>query len=147
MERLREGVRLVRGLGILAGCWWVGDLLRASLGLTIPGGILGLLLLLGLLGLGAVPIAWVERGATLLMRWLPLILLPAFVLATQDRTFLREHGLGYVTTMALTLLALWIFIGWFAQWLFRVFPGSTDEPGPLTDAERALAETEEERPR
>ncbi|MBS0659900.1 MAG: CidA/LrgA family protein [Verrucomicrobia bacterium] len=145
MERMREWGPLGRGLGILAGCWWLGDALRGWLGLVVPGGIVGLLLLLLLLGLRVVPIAWVERPAALLMKWLPLILLPSFVLATQDRTFLRTHGLAYVGTMVVTLLLLWVCIGWLAQLLFRAFPGPTDEPGPLTDAERALAESEEPR--
>lgn len=140
---MREWGALGRGLGILAACWWLGDAVRSWLGLVVPGGILGLLLLLALLGLGVVPVAWVERPAAWLMKWLPLILLPAFVLATQDRTFLRTQGAAYLGTVAVTLGLLWIFIGWLAQLLFRAAPGPSDEPGPLTEAERALAESED----
>lgn len=135
-------LRLGRGLGILAGCWFGADWLGRALGLVVPGGVLGLVLLLVLLALRVVPLAWVEEASTLLLKWLPLLLLPAFVLATQDRTFLRTQGPLYVALITFTLLLLWGFIGWLAQWLFHRFPGPSDEPGPLTEAECALAEKE-----
>lgn len=132
-------IRLARGFGILAGCWLGGEALRSWLGLVIPGGVIGLGILLALLSARTVAVEWVEEAAAKLLQWLPLLLLPAFVFATRDRNFLKEHGVLFVSLMAFTLLALWGFVGWLAQFLFARFPSLPDEPGPLTDAEQELA--------
>ncbi len=126
--------------------FWVGSFLSSALGLVVPGGILGLFLLLALLGTRLIKLTWIEPAAEFILALLPLLLLPAFVGAARDHTFWREIGLLYIGAIVASLFCFWICLGHFAQWLFRVFPPPADDPGPLTEAEqtRAAQEASEE---
>lgn len=63
----------------LYGFFLLGSLLRELLHIPLPGSIIGLLILWGLLSINIVPIGWVENGAYLFLSVLPLYLLPATV--------------------------------------------------------------------
>ena len=136
--------RLVLGAGVLAGCLLAGEVLRRALELKVPANMLGLFLLLALLGTGVVKLRWVESAAGALLGVLPLLFLPIFVGAAQDRHFWAERGLVFSAAILTGLLALWALVGHLAQWLFARFPGAggNDDPGPLTEAEQARAAAE-----
>ncbi len=147
-EWLTSKWRIAPGLLILAGCHFAGESIKGATGSVIPGSMLGLLLLLALLALGLVRLSWVEEASALLLWLLPLLLLPAFVGAAEDKIFWRERGAIVVGAALLSLLVLWGLIGHFAQWLFARTPEPADDPGPLTDLEqrRAACEAAEEDP-
>lgn len=144
---LRACLRYAVGLGILVVCFLTGQTLRTALGLIVPGNILGLFLLLGLLGTGIVRLAWIEEGAALLLWLLPLLFLPVFVGAAEDRSFWAERGIAFAGATLVGLLALWATVGHLAQWLFARLSAKNpahDAPGPLTDAEMTAAAAEVE---
>ena len=126
---------MLPGLAILAAAFLAGNALRAWLGLVVPGNILGLFLLLAALASGVVRLRWIEEAAGLLLWLLPLLFLPIFVGAAEDRHFWAERGVVYAGAVLAGLLGLWIFVGHLAQFLFRRAPESAHLPGPLTDAE------------
>jgi holin-like protein len=57
----------------------LGYLLASVLHLPLPGNLLGMLLLLGLLASGLVPVRWVEASASLLVRHLTFFFIPITV--------------------------------------------------------------------
>lgn len=65
--------------GFLFGFYLLGSLLRELFHIPLPGSIIGLLLLWGLLSVKVVRLEWVENGAYLFLSVLPLYLLPATV--------------------------------------------------------------------
>lgn len=134
-KKLLFPIRILPGLLILCGCFLAGEALRRALGLIIPGNMLGLFLLLALLGSGVVKLRWVEPAAGALLWVLPMLFLPIFVGAAEDRRFWVERGTVFSVAIVSGLLALWAFVGHLAQWLFARFPGGENDPGPLTDAE------------
>ena len=133
--------RLVLGAGLLVGCLLAGGVLRGALGLKVPANMLGLFLLLALLGTGVVKLRWVESAAGALLGVLPMLFLPIFVGAAQDRRFWVERGAVFSVAVLAGLLALWAVVGHLAQWLFARFPGAggSHDPGPLTEAEQRRA--------
>ncbi len=134
--RLLARWRVLPGLLILSACFLAGQTLQALTGLIIPGNMLGLFLMLLLLALGVVRLHWIEEAGTLLLWLLPLLFLPAFVFAAQDRSFWADpRGLGLAGAVLVGLFALWSAVGHGAQWLLARYPGEENEPGPLTDAE------------
>ncbi len=141
-ERVAGKWRILPGALILCGCFVAGHALKLALGLIIPSGILGLLLLVGLLGAGVVRLAWIEHAAALFLSLLPFWLLPAFVSVAEDKHFWREGGLIFLGTVVFGLVVLWAFVGHLAQWIFARFPGDALEPGPLTEAEQLRAATD-----
>ena len=107
------------GLAIVVGCYLAGEFAKSRLGLIVPGSVLGLFLLLGLLGAGIVRLAWVEDAGRLLLFALPLSFVPIYVGAAEDRALWKEWGLIIGGTLAFTVALLWLFAGWLAQWLLR----------------------------
>jgi len=78
-------------LGVLyAGC----QLLVSRTGLPVPPGLLALLVLIGLLLSRAVPQRAVDRGADLLLKYLPVIFLPPGIGVVRELHTVRGHGLA-----------------------------------------------------
>ncbi len=110
------------GFGVLVGCLEVGETAKRSLGLILPGNILGLFLLLALLGTGAVPLRWVAGAARWLLWLLPLLFMPIFVYALHNRDFwVADRGM-FAGVVAVATLLLWAATGHLAQWTFRRRP-------------------------
>ncbi|MGE7544031.1 CidA/LrgA family holin-like protein [Sporosarcina newyorkensis] len=57
----------------------LGNFLRQWLSIPLPGSIIGLLILWGLLSFRIIPLNWVEKGAYVFLSTLPLYLIPATV--------------------------------------------------------------------
>jgi putative effector of murein hydrolase LrgA (UPF0299 family) len=134
--RLLARWRVIPGLAILSACFLAGQTLHNATGIIVPGNMLGLFLMLVLLATRIVRLEWIEEAATLLLWLLPLLFLPPFVTAAQDRSYWADpRGLGLAGAVLVGLLALWVIVGHAAQWLLARFPGHESEPGPLTDAE------------
>ena len=109
-------LRLLPGAVVLTGCFLAGDALRGMLGLKVPGNMLGLFLLLALLGVGVVKLRHVEAAAGTLLGVLPLLFVPLFVGAAEDRRFWAERGTLFAGAILVGLLALWAIVGHLAQW-------------------------------
>ncbi len=90
--------------GLALGCDW----LSRRFALPLPGNVIGAIVLFALLSLGAVRLAWVERGSDLLLKHLSLFFVPAAVGVLKHRAALRpallEIAIVLVVTTALTML-------------------------------------------
>ncbi|MED4127688.1 MULTISPECIES: CidA/LrgA family protein [Shouchella] len=96
-----------------------GDFLSRWLNLTIPGSIIGFLLLLLLLSTKIIPESWVETGATALLFVLPLLFIPFNLGVMQYPELLSTTGfLLFLSVIVSTLLSM-IGIGHFCQWYER----------------------------
>ena len=109
----------VPGFLILVGCLEAGELLKARLGLVLPGNILGLFLLLSLLMLGVVPLRWVENAARLLLWLLPFLFVPIFVPTIRDRELWLVQGRSIAGAVLMGTLLLWAAVGHLSQFLLR----------------------------
>ncbi len=120
------------GFAVLVGCLKAGETVKSSLGLILPGNILGLFLLLTLLGTGLLPLHWVASAARWLLWLLPLLFMPIFVYALHNREFwVADRGLFAGVVAAATLL-LWAATGHLAQWILRKqTPPETRGPTPV----------------
>ncbi len=67
---------ILRGLGIIFACLWVGETLVGVLHLPLPGSIVGLLLLAGLLHTKVVKEAWVKEVSDTLIRYMSFFFIP-----------------------------------------------------------------------
>jgi len=118
--------RVAVGLAVILDCFLAGEAVKARLGLIVPGSVLGLFLLLILLVAGLVPVRWVEEASRLLLFVLPASFVPIYVLAAEDHALWREWGLVIAGSLAVTVILLWLFVGWLARWAF----GKAGEVGP-----------------
>lgn len=63
-------------MGLIFLCLLAGINLQTWLGIAIPGSIIGLLILFGLMASGLVPVEWVKPSATLFIRYMILLVRP-----------------------------------------------------------------------
>jgi holin-like protein len=114
-SKTKQRLRTVLGLAIITVCFLVADFAKRSLGLIIPGSVLGLFLLLGLLGARIVRVEWVEEAAKLLIFILPVCFVTLYVTAGADQELWRRWGLVIAGTLTLSVLLMWVFVGHLAQ--------------------------------
>ena len=71
--------RYLRAFIIIYLCLYAGIGISALLPITIPGSIIGMLILFLLLGLQIVPVNWVKPGCYLIIRYMALLFVPISV--------------------------------------------------------------------
>ncbi len=84
--------RIAAQSALLAGVWYVADALTRTAHLPVPGGVVGLVLLLVLLFCGGVTPRWVKAGADWLLSDMLLFFIPAAVAAVQYGGLFRADG-------------------------------------------------------
>lgn len=77
---------------LLAGVWFAADAFARAAHLPVPGGVVGLVLLLALLFCGGVTPRWVKAGADWLLSDMLLFFIPAAVAAVQYGGLFRADG-------------------------------------------------------
>ncbi len=110
-------------VGVVLGFWLVGEGVVRLLSLPFPGGLVGLLLLLGLLASGRLRLARVERGAAFLLSDMLLFFVPAALAVLDHREFLSLTGvkilavilLSTATVMIATALAIDLCYRWMSR--------------------------------
>ena len=100
MTALRTGLQLVVLGALFAGCQW----LVARTGIPVPPGLLALLVLIALLLSRVFPERAVDRGADLLLRFLPVIFLPPGIGVIRELHLVRGHGLGLALVLVGSLV-------------------------------------------
>ena len=84
--------RIAGQSGLLALVWYAADALTRVTHLPVPGGVVGLVLLLALLFCGGVTPRWVKAGADWLLSDMLLFFIPAAVAAVKYGGLFRADG-------------------------------------------------------
>jgi holin-like protein len=105
--------------GGLAVGWWVCDRLVRALALPVPGGVLGLALVLGLLLSGWLPLNLIRRGAGGLLDHMVLFFVPAVMALLNHPEWLSLVGLKILLVIALSTLAVMVGTAWVVELCFR----------------------------
>ncbi|HVW49697.1 MAG TPA: CidA/LrgA family protein [Trinickia sp.] len=92
IERLTGLARIAAQSALLAGVWFAADFAARHLSLPVPGGVLGLALLLALLLTGGVAPRWVKAGADWLLSDMLLFFVPAAVAVVQYGGLFKSDG-------------------------------------------------------
>jgi holin-like protein len=79
--------------GALTGLWWCCQWLAQALALPVPGGVVGMVVLLGLLLSGRLPASWIHRGTTGFLDHMVLFFVPAFMALMNHHELLGLVGL------------------------------------------------------
>lgn len=72
----KTGWRYLRAFLILYLCLFAGNIIAVLLPFSVPGSIVGMLLLFVLLALQIIPAHWAQPGCTLLMKNMTMLFLP-----------------------------------------------------------------------
>lgn len=94
------GARWAQAL-LLIGFWQLGDVLARVARLPIPGAIVGLFLVLGLLAIGRLPLRTVHRGATWFVGEMLLFFVPPVLAVLDHPEFAGWLGVKLLTAIVL----------------------------------------------
>jgi len=89
-------------IGLVVGVWLAGDAVVRHAGLPIPGGIVGMIILLALLASGRLSEASVRRGANWFITEMLLFFIPAVLAILDHRELLGLLGLKILALIAMS---------------------------------------------
>ncbi|WP_075181234.1 CidA/LrgA family protein [Pantoea sp. 1.19] len=119
--------RYGRAFGLIWACLFAGNTVAGWLPITLPGSILGMLLLFALLCLQLVPVAWVRPGSLLFIRYMVLLFVPISVgVMVHMDMLIAQFGPIVVSCVVSTLLVM-IVTGFSAEYLRKPGSGGQDE--------------------
>ncbi len=107
--------RLSLQIGILSLIFRAGQWSVARFHLPLPGNILGMLLLFGLLSLGLVRETWIQEGATLLTKHLAFFFIPIAVGLMEWGSLFRREGHWLLLALVVSTLAALLTTGGLAH--------------------------------
>lgn len=97
----------VRAFILICLCLFAGNAISSLLPLTIPGSIIGMLILFGLLSTQILPFKWVKPGCNVLIRYMALLFVPIGVGVMNYYEQLRtQFGPLVVSCLVSTLIVL-----------------------------------------
>jgi holin-like protein len=112
MARMRTLCRLALQIGFLFLIFRTGQWTVRQFHVPLPGNVLGMLLLFGLLSLGLVRETWIQEGATLLTKHLAFFFIPIAVGLMEWGPLFRHEGHWLLLALAVSTLAALLTAGW-----------------------------------
>ncbi|WP_085626894.1 MULTISPECIES: CidA/LrgA family protein [unclassified Pseudomonas] len=105
---LKKALRLLVELAILCGLFLLGGQLASWLGWPIPGGVMGLALLLLLFASGVLKPATLQLGAGWLMAEMLLFFIPALMSLLDYGALIRDEGWRILLVIAVSTLMVMV---------------------------------------
>ena len=110
-------LKLGQQLAILWAICWLSNTLVDRTGLPIPGNVVGVIVLFGLLTLGLVKLEHIQDAADFLLKHLVFFFVPVSVGLMNWGHVFQEHALTFSAAILVsTLLPFWV-VGYITQWL------------------------------
>ena len=102
----------LRAFVLIYVCLYAGIALAALLPITIPGSIIGMLLLFLLLSFQILPAKWVQPGCHLLIRYMALLFVPIGVGVMQYFDLLRAKFGPIVVSCIISTVIVMLVVSW-----------------------------------
>ncbi len=102
----------LRAFLLIYACLYAGIALAALLPITIPGSIIGMLMLFLLLSLQILPARWVKPGCHLLIRYMALLFVPVGVGVMQYYDLLSAQFGPIVVSCTVSTLVVLVVVSW-----------------------------------
>lgn len=124
----------LRAFALIYLCLFAGNAISALLPLTIPGSIIGMLILFSLLASQILPPSWVKPGCHLMIRYIALLFVPIGVGVMNYYYLLREQFGPIVVSCIISTLIVMLAVGFSTQLMQREGVMVTN-PAPDADKE------------
>lgn len=112
-------LRLALELCGLGALWGLGSWLATALALPVPGGVVGLAMLLLLLAARIVEPEWLQNGVRLLLGEMLLFFIPALLSLLDYGPLLRQEGVRILFAILLSTVLTMVATAYTVDWMFR----------------------------
>jgi holin-like protein len=102
----------LRAFVLIYACLYAGIFIASLLPITIPGSIIGMLILFVLLALQILPAKWVNPGCFVLIRYMALLFVPIGVGVMQYFDLLKAQFGPIVVSCAVSTLVVFLVVSW-----------------------------------
>lgn len=109
----------LRAFALIYLCLFIGNAISALLPITIPGSILGMLVLFALLASQILPSRWVKPGCQLLIRYMALLFVPIGVGVMNYYGVVRDQFGPIVVSCLVSTFVVMTVVGYTAQMMHR----------------------------
>lgn len=110
-------MKILRQLAFILLLLFLGEWLKATLHLSIPGSVLGMLFLFGGLSSGIIPLSAVEEISTFFLDHLAFFFLPAGVGLLAYRTLIQTSGIQLFLVCLISTILVMGFTGCIVQFI------------------------------
>lgn len=114
-----SGARTLAQIGALLALWWMGKALAVWWALPLPGGVIGLALLLLLFACRLVQPGWLRAGAGLLLAEMLLFFIPAVMALLDYGPLLRAQGARILLVIVCSTLLVMAATALAVEWVCR----------------------------
>ncbi|AJC65978.1 CidA/LrgA family protein [Dickeya oryzae] len=109
----------LRAFALIYLCLFIGNAISALLPITIPGSILGMLVLFALLASQILPSRWVKPGCQLLIRYMALLFVPIGVGVMNYYDVVRDQFGPIVVSCLVSTFVVMTVVGYTTQMMHR----------------------------
>ncbi len=110
---------MLKAFLVILAFLFTGELIHETLNLTVPGNIIGMLLIFAALKSKLLKLETVKPVSDKLLQFLPLFFIPYAVGLMQSKSLLQEHGLVILLVLLVTTLVTILTTGFIQQTLNR----------------------------
>ncbi|UTZ41129.1 CidA/LrgA family protein [Vibrio campbellii] len=118
-DRLLQLVHLLISLALIMGTLGIGNTIQNLTGISVPGSVIGMLVLFFSMTLRLVKVEWVKPGATLFIRYMILLFVPISVGLMQHFDMLLANALPIIASAVGGSLIVLISLAWFLDYLLK----------------------------
>jgi holin-like protein len=104
--------RYLRAFIIIYLCLYAGNGVALLLPITLPGSIIGMLILFALLASQILPVRWVKPGCHLIIRYMALLFVPIGVGVMQYWDLLRAQLGPVAISCTISTLVVFLVVSW-----------------------------------
>ncbi|QAV24144.1 CidA/LrgA family protein [Proteus hauseri] len=109
----------LRAFLVLYLCLFAGNLISALLPFAVPGSIVGLLILFGLLAFQLIPLRWVKPGANILLKNMTLLFIPIGVAVMNYYDLLSQQLFPIVLASVISTFGVMALVAYCSHYVHR----------------------------
>ncbi|MGR5131645.1 CidA/LrgA family protein [Vibrio alfacsensis] len=118
-ERLLQLVRVFISLALIMGALGIGNTIQKFTAISVPGSVIGMLVLFLSMVLGIIKVEWVKPGATLFIRYMILLFVPISVGLMQHFDMLIANALPILASAVGGSLIVLVSLAWLLDYLLK----------------------------
>ncbi|MEX3073035.1 CidA/LrgA family protein [Vibrio alginolyticus] len=118
-DRLLQLIQLLISLSLIMGALGIGVTIQKFTDVSVPGSVIGMIILFFTMVIGIIKVEWVKPGATLFIRYMILLFVPVSVGLMQHFDLLFANALPILASAVGGTLIVLVSLAWLLDYLLK----------------------------